>query len=595
MTAPKEPVRATSQRPVVTGRVGVVSSSHYLASIAGLRILDQGGNAFDAAVATGFCLACLMPHMNGLGGECPALLYHAASGAIVAVSGQGESPRASTPEAFRRLGIPLIPGDGWLPFTTPAAVGTYLDILARYGRLTLHEVVAPALELASEGFAVYGPLARALNDNAERFLGAWPSSAATFLVDGEAPRVGETWCNPDWARTVEGLVAAEHDAEDRPRAARIAAARRWFYEGPPARRMAEFARSFAVTDATGEHRTAWFDERDIAAHATRFEEPWTVEFRGFTVAKCGPWTQGPVFLQQLLMIEALERAHPVDDNAEALHRQIEISKLAFADREIFYGDPLMAAIDRDWILSRNRAAARAALVDPGRASADFRPDGWAARRVESAADYPPRNRQPEPPVANHDHDTVHLDVADAEGNVASLTPSGGWFASSPVIPGLGFPLGTRGQMFLLQPGYPNSIAPGKRPRTTLTPGIALAPDGSVLGFGTPGGDGQDQWALQFFLRWAVEGKDLQQAIDEPIWISRHVPSSFYPRSAHPGRVDIEDRVPPETIDRLREMGHDVVTVGPWTHGMMTAVLRRPNGMLEAAASCRRETGYAVGW
>lgn len=582
-------------RPLVTGRTGVVASSHYLASVAGLRILDRGGNAFDAAVATGFCLACLLPHMNGLGGECPALLYRAGSGAVVAVNGQGEAPLAASPDAFRRLGIPLIPGDGWLPFTAPATVAAYLAILARYGRLNLREVLAPALELASEGFSVCGAHTQAAMESAGRFREEWPSSATTFLVSGEAPREGDRWSNPDLARTLEGLAAAEHDAGNRPRGERIAAARRWFYEGPPASRMTDFARSFPVRDAGGEHRTAWFDQRDIAAHATRFEDPWIIGFRGFTVAKCGPWSQGPVLLQQLLMLDALDRARPAQDETDRLHRQIEIAKLALADREIFCGDPPAAAIDRERFLSPERAAARAALVDPARASADFRPEGWPPRRVESALDYPPAGHASEPPAANHDHDTVHLDVADAAGNVASLTPSGGWFASSPVIPGLGFPLGTRGQMFLVQPGYPNSIAPRKRPRTTLSPSIAVAPDGSVLGFGTPGGDGQDQWILQFFLHHAVSGMNLQQAIEEPTWLSRHVPSSFFPRSAHPGRVDIEDRVPSEIVDRLRAMGHDVVTVASWAHGMPAAVRHRPDGTLEAAASCRRETGYAIAW
>jgi gamma-glutamyltranspeptidase/glutathione hydrolase len=311
------------------------------------------------------------------------------------------------------------------------------------------------------------------------------------------------------------------------------------------------------------------------------EKPVSVEYRGLRVHKCGPWSQGPVFLQQLRLLEKYDLRGLGHNSANYIHLLTEASKLAFADREKYYGDPLFTHVPVRMLLSRSYAAKRRKLINGKRASLRLRLGAITEVRMADRSEF--------------DGDTTHLDVADSEGNMVSVTPSGGWIWSSPVIEGLGFPLSTRGQMFSLDEAHPNCIAPRKRPRTTLSPTLVTLNRRPYMAFGTPGGDQQDQWTLQFFLNFVEFGMDLQSAIDAPTFHNAHFPSSFYPREAEPGRLYVEGRIPPPLRKELTRRGHRVVVEGDWANGRVTAVrFDRENGTIEAAASSRYQTAYAMG-
>lgn len=573
-------------RPVIAGRHGVVTAGHYLAATAGMRILQHGGNAIDAGVAMGFCLAVLEPQSNGIGGESPILIHHARSGRTVAVNGQGVAPAAATLAWFQERGIGLIPGDGLLGATVPSQVENWITALEEFGTLSLAEVLAPALELAEEGYPVYHQLRRAIQANERRYREEWPGSAAIYLPEGRVPEWGELLRNPDWAQTFGGLARAEQEARHRGRSAGLAAARDHFYAGPVAERIAQFCRDERFRDATGELHGGLLAYADLAGFRARVEAPATYEYRGLLVHKCGPWSQGPVFLQQLALLEGYDLATFGHNTPDYIHLWVECAKLAFADREYYYGDPEFVSVPLERLLERGYSAARRALIRHDRASMALRPGDAAPRPLRLVLG----------DERHYSHDTTHLDAIDAEGNMIAATPSGGWIPSSPVIPGLGFPLGTRGQMFSLDPGHPNVLAPGKRPRTTLTPSLVLRAGRPWMVFGTPGGDQQDQWTLQFFLNVVDFGMGLQQALDAPTFHTEHFPSSFYPRAQHAGRVVVEDRIPQETRHMLQALGHDVRTTGAWANGRVLAICRNEQRqIILGGASPRGETGYAVGW
>jgi len=579
-------------RPTLQGTFGMVAGGHYLASLAGYRMLERGGNAVDAGVAAGFCLALLEPNNNGLGGEVPLLVYMADEQRVHAISGQGPAPAAATIAHFRGLGLDLIPGDGLLPACVPAQVDAFIRALSRFGTMTLCDVLEPAIALAEDGFAVYPGLAESLEANADRFRSEWPSSAALYLAGGKPPPPGAMLRNPDWARTLKALCEAEVADRQRGRERALQAARDCFYRGEIAQRLAEFATGSEFPDVSGRPHRGLLTAEDLAAYAGRIEKPVRAAFAGYMVHKCGPWTQGPVFLQQLKLLQGFDLAGLGHNSADALHVIIECAKLAFADREAYYADPDFVAVPLERLLSEEYAAVRRGLVDLRQASLELRPG-------EVGAGPPPAGQAAGPPAAGMaPGDTTHLDAVDRWGNMLAATPSGGWFTSSPVVPGLGFPLGTRAQMFHLDDRHPERLEPGKRPSTTLTPTIAL-PDGPSRGprlaFGTPGGDAQDQWTLQFFLNVVVYGMDLQAAVDAPTVHTAHVPSSFYPHDAYPGRAHVEARVPSGVLEALRARRHEVVVDEPWSHGKVCVVaFDQASRLLQAAASPRGLIGYAVG-
>jgi gamma-glutamyltranspeptidase/glutathione hydrolase len=574
-------------RPVVMGRRGVISSGHYLASAAGLRMFARGGNAVDAAVAAGLALAVLKPQDNGIGGEAPMLVYDPRSRRTVAINGQGTAPARATIDWFRSQGISLIPGNGLLAATVPAAFDAWITVLAEFGTLSLGQVMEPALEMAADGFAMYPGLHNRIIRQEARFRAEWPTTAAVYLPGGRVPAIGDRFCQPDWAasmgQTVEAEALALRAGADRRSA--LQAARDVFYRGPIARAIARFAAETEVVDQTGVAHRGLIAYEDLAGFLTRIEAPVTTGYRGLTVHKCGPWSQGPVFLQQLNLLEGYDLPALGHNSPAYIHTVIEAAKLAFADRDVYYGDPLFARVPLDRLLSREYAAERRRLIDPARASLTIRPGEIDTSGVSPSDD-----------GREHRRDTTHLDAVDADGLMISATPSGGWMPSSPVVEGLGFPLGTRAQMFWLDPAHPDALAPGKRPCTTLTPSLVTRDGAPHLVFGTPGGDQQDQWTLQFFLNVVEFGMDLQAAIDAPTFHTDHFPASFYPRETALGSLTLEGRIPQAVSDELARLGHRITVADDWVHGQVCAVRFDPaSGRIEGAASPRRPEAYAIGY
>jgi gamma-glutamyltranspeptidase/glutathione hydrolase len=550
-----------------------------LATTAGFEILLAGGNAFDVAAAVGLALHVVEPHMNGIAGEAPVLLYSAKERKVFAISGQGTAPKRATPQFFKEIGIDMIPGDGLLPATVPASFDVWIALLTRFGTMSLRQVIAPAIRLAERGFPIYPTLHRNIQSNASMFLKQWPSTARIYLPNRRVPDTGQVLIQQDLADTLRKLAAAEKKGgKNRKRA--LNAARDLFYSGSIARRIVEFASNNPVSDATSKPHIGLLALTDFADYETRVEESVKSDFRGLTVHKCGPWSQGPVFLQQVRLLEAYPLARMGHNSSDYIHLVTEASKLAFADRERFYGDPLFTEVPLSKLISRDYAKERRKLIDMKKASLDLEPGVLSRERSRA-------------PIFHGD--TTHLDVVDSQGNMISVTPSGGWIYSSPVIDGLGFPLGTRGQMFSLDESHPNCIAPGKRPRTTLTPTLVTKNGRPFMAFGTPGGDQQDQWTLQFFLNFVEFGMNLQAAIDAPTFHHSHFPSSFYPREAHPGVLYLEGRIPQMVRNDLGRRGHRIVVEGDWVNGRVTAVhYDWERKVLSAAASSRYQTPYALG-
>ncbi len=581
----------SATRPIIRGRSLVVACGHYLAAASGMRMHALGGNAFDAGVAMVFAQSVLEFQSFGFGGEVPILLYDAHARQVAVIDGNTRAPAAATIEWFRTRGITLIPGDGFLAAGVCAVPDALITVLDRYGRLTLEQVLGPAIELASGGFPMYEGMLRSIVENEAR-LRDWPTSTALFLPGGLLPALGDTWRNPDLARTFERLVDAERAARSLGRSAALGAARDCFYRGPIAREIVAYQRETEIRDANGVVSSGLLTEDDFTEFRGRVESPVSFTYRGYEVHKCGPWSQGPVFLQQLALLEGLDLRALGHNSADYIHTVIEATKLAMADRERYYGDPDFVDVPLRGLLSKAYADARRALIDPGVASAELRPGD----------PYPFEGRTAPPnhvPVEGRawSGGTTGTRAVDADGNMFSATPSGGWFRSSPVIPGLGFSLGTRIQMFWLHdPAHPGALAPRKRPRTTLTPSLVTREARPHLVFGTPGGDQQDQWTLQFFLNMVDFGMDVQDAIDAPSFHTSHMPSSFYPRQAKPKELVIERRVPETVLDELRARGHEIRVTGDWSLNYTTAIRYDPERrLIEGGASSRGERNYAIGW
>jgi gamma-glutamyltranspeptidase/glutathione hydrolase len=595
-------------RPELRGSFGMVSSTHWLASATGMAVLERGGNAFDAAVAAGFVLQVVEPHLNGPGGEVPILAAPAGAGRVLVVNGQGPVPAAATIGRFAELGLDLVPGTGLLPACVPGAFAAWMLLLRDHGTLAPRDVLEPAIGYAEAGFPAVPRIGAAIGAVASMFRDEWPSSAEVWLAGG-VPAPGARMRNPALAATWRRLLD-EAEAASSTRDGQIEAALAAFYEGFVAEAIDRFLATAEVLDVSGRRHRGLLTGDDLTGWRAAVEEPVAVDHHGWTVCKTGPWGQGPVFLQQLRLLEGFDLEGMGLGSAAFIHTVTECAKLAFADREAWYGDPAAYDVPLDGLLDPAYAADRRALV-ADKASLELRPGspGGRAPRLPSIHLGPdaaelltgsegsgePRGGAPVGSGEPTFGDTCHIDVIDRHGNLVAATPSGGWLQSSPVVPGLGFCLGTRAQMFWLEEGLAASLRPGARPRTTLSPSLALRDGEPVLAFGTPGGDGQDQWSLQFFLAHARAGLDLQEAVDAPSFLSEHFPSSFWPRRADPGRLVVEARHDPEVVDDLRARGHLVELTDPWSLGRTCAAGRDPaTGFLVAAANPRGRQAYAVG-
>jgi gamma-glutamyltranspeptidase / glutathione hydrolase len=551
-------------RPELRGTFGMVASTHWLASAVGMGVLERGGNAFDAAVAAGFTLQVVEPHLNGPGGEVPAIFYAVGRGKPLVLCGQGVAPAAATIDHFRELGHDLIPGTGPLAACVPGAFGGWLLLLQEYGTWSLADVLAFAIHYAEDGFPV-APGMRAAIVREEKAVAGWPSSRDLYLPP---PEVGAQFRNPVLAAGYRRIV---EESSGGLRTDEIERARQLFYEGFVADEIDRFCAE----------EGGLLTRADLTSWRATIEAPATYDYAGLTVCKTQAWGSGPVALQQLALLAGFDVAGLSE--AELVHVVIECAKLAFADRDALYGDVDDVPLER--LLSREYNDERRALVTD-EASGDYLPGlGQLPTLVEAV----PLAGTGEPTRG----DTVHLDVADKDGNMVSATPSGGWLYGSPVIPALGWPLGTRAQMFWLEEGLPSSLRPGARPRTTLSPGLALREGRPWLAWGTPGGDQQEQWAFHVFLRHVQRGLNLQEAIDAPEFNTDHLISSFYPRGFVRKSLDLEGRFAEEVVDELRARGHDVRVMPDWSLGRVTAV-ESEAGQLRAAANPRGMQGYAVG-
>jgi gamma-glutamyltranspeptidase/glutathione hydrolase len=592
-------------RPTLQGTFGMVSSTHYLASQSAMAVLERGGNAYDAAVAAGFVLHVVEPHLNGPAGEVPIILAPA-GGEVQVLCGQGVAPAGATVAHYRdTLGLGLVPGTGPLAAAVPGAFDAWMLLLRDHGTMHLADVLSYAIGYARDGHAPVERVGETVETVRELFETEWPSSAEIYLVDGRAPQPGELLRNPRLAATWERLVAEAEESGGPGREARIEAARRIWREGFVAEALVRQS-ARPTMDTSGTRHTGTLTLADLASWEATYEAPARHDWRGWTLCKAGGWSQGPAFLQQLAL---LPDELPAYGSADYVHLLVEGCKLAMADREAWYGDA--ADVPVDALLSAGYNAARRALIDPGKASYELRPGSplGAAPRLSAHTREPATDPDAagagagEPTVQTNGAtrgDTCHLDIVDRWGNMIAATPSGGWLQSNPVVPELGFPLGTRLQMTWLEEGLPNTLTPGRRPRTTLTPSLALRDGEPVMAFGTPGGDQQDQWQVHFFLAVALRapvrgGLDLQGAIDAPNWHTEAFPGSFYPRTMTPGALTVEGRTDPETVAELRRRGHAVTVGGDWSEGRLCAVARDPRtGVLSAAANPRGMQGYAVG-
>ena len=599
-------------RPEIRGTFGVVATTHWLASSVAMGILEKGGNAFDAAVGAAFTLQVVEPHLNGPLGEAPILAYSAKHRRADMICGQGVAPQAATIALYRGLGLELIPGTGLLTATVPGAFDAWALLLRDWGTMPLAELIEPALGYAENGYPLVPRIRDTIMTVAELFRREWTSSAAVYLPGGNPPPAGRLFRNQALAATYR-RVLAEAEAGGGSREQRIERARDAWYRGFVAEAIDRFCRIQEVFDASGRHHHGVLTADDMARWQAPVEAPLTYDYRGHTVVKGGPWGQAPVMLQQLALLKGydLDGLDPV--GPDFVHIVTECAKLAYADREAWYGDPDFVDVPMATLLSPEYNDARRRLVGDG-ASLDLRPgrpDGREPYVLIGGRDAPAAAGVGEPtvgPIAGIGEpttsemgvvagDTCHLDIIDRWGNMVSATPSGGWLQSSPVIPELGFCLGTRLQIAWLDERAASALAPGKRPRSTLSPTLALKDGEPWMAFGTPGGDGQDQWSTQLFLHHVHHRMNLQEAIDCPEFNSEHAPSSFYPRGADPGSLVLEGRFPEATRRALAKRGHRVRVGEIWSGGRLTACAREttPEGtILKAGANPRGMQTYAVG-
>jgi gamma-glutamyltranspeptidase/glutathione hydrolase len=479
-------------------------------------------------------------------------------------------------------------------------------MLRDHGTLSVREVLRYAIGYADGGYPIVPAISRWIREMEPLFREEWTESAKVYLADG-VPHPGSLLRNPLLAATYRRIV---HEAEaaggDRER--QIEGAQKAFYEGFLAEAIDRYVAEAEVMDITGHRHRGFLRGEDLAAWRATAEEPLTLDYRGYTLCKAATWSQGAVLLQQLALLEAFDIRRMELLAAEHIHTVVECAKLALADREAWYGDPEFAPVPVPDLLSTGYAGARRRLVGE-RASLQMRPGSPGGKQPrlprippglapapghwgEASLALLEGRARPAPRAAG---DTCHIDVVDRHGNMVACTPSGGWLQSSPCLPGLGFCLNTRGQQFNMTAGHPNALHPGKRPRTTLSPSLALRWGEPYLAFGTPGGDQQDQWSLNFFIAHIDFGLNLQEAMDAPMFHTTHVPSSFYPHAAFPGQLRTEDRLNPGVVTELRQRGHDVQLQEGWSLGRLCAVGRdAERGLLKAGANPRLMQGYAVG-
>ena len=591
-------------RPEIRGTFGVVSTTHWIASAVAMSMLERGGNAFDAAVAAGFTLQIVEPHLVGPGGDVPMILQPAGDDAPKVLCGQAISPAGATLEAYQNLGLKLVPGTGMLSSVVPGSFDGWMLLLRDHGTMSLRDVLEPAIGYAETGYPLLFRAAAAIHAMADFFRDEWPTSAAVWLPGGKAPSPNQMMRVPSIAEAYKRILS-EAESAGGDREAQIEAARKTFYEGFVAEAIDRFYATTEAMDSTGRRHKGFLTGEDMAGWRASFEEPVSYDYGGVTVHKTGPWGQGPMLLQALALLKGtgLEDMDPV--GGDFVHTVVEAIKLAAADRDAYYADPNVADVPLETLLSDAYNDKRRALIGQD-ASAELRPGDalpdWETRRdallelegcetgIEVGAGEPTFADLPE----FAEGDTVHIDVVDRWGNMIAATPSGGWLQSAPAIPELGFNISTRMQMAWLDDRLPGVMRPRTRPRTTLTPTFVTRDGQPYLALGTPGGDQQDQWSLITLLRIVHGTRNLQAAIDTPLFNTKHMIGSFYPRTFMPRHVMIEGRFGAEILDDLRGRGHDLSVEDDWALGRLCMVGRTRSGVLRGAATPRLMQAYAIG-
>ena len=596
------PPPSFTTRPTLEGHFGMAASTHWLATATSQAVLERGGNAFDAAVAGAFVLHVVEPHLNGPGGDMTGIFATAADPSRPQVMmGQGPAPAAATIEHFRSEGLDMVPGSGALAAAVPGAVDSWFNLLEHHGTWELADVLEFAIDYADNGHPILARAAGAIEKVSELFTEHWPTSVTQWMPEGSIPEAGELVFNHVYADVLRRLIAAGDGAATREE--RIRAARKEWKSGYVAKAIADFITT-AHRHSTGSDHAGVMTLEDISGFDAGFEDPVTIDFRGYQVAKIGAWGQGPALLQTLKILEGFDDDRLDPSTEIGAHTILEALKLAMADRDTYYGD---VDVDLDWLLSDSYAASRRELITE-QASSEFRPglgrDGAApvftTPLISEGADKEALIKAGigEPTVQKNgvnNGDTCHLDVVDRWGNMISATPSGGWLQSSPTVPGLGFCLGTRLQMMWLDEAAPSALRPGRRPRTTLTPTLISKDGQPLIALGSPGGDQQEQWQLLLILRMLVGGYRAQEAIDAPALHTTSLAGSFWPRTWVPGGAVVEDRLGEDVINGLINRGHDVTRAGEWELGRLSCVTRDPaTGRLSAGANPRGAQGYAAG-
>ena len=579
----------STYRPAVMGVTHVVSSGHYLAASAGYRILEEGGNAIDAGIASGIAINVVLPHWTSFGGVAPIILHHAQKNETVTISGLGRWPKAASIEYFETTHNGDIP-EGLPRTVTPSAADAWLTALELYGTMTFEQVVTPALQLAEDGFPVHRSLHRAYASVVDNWTqdpnsgDPWRSTREVFLPGDRVPDMGQVLVQKDLANTFRRMIDVEHANASRGREGAIQSVRNFFYKGAIAEEMVRFCQ---------EHGGLLTME-DLASFRAKIEQPASGSYKGVDVYTCGPWCQGPVVIETLHLLEGFDLSGMGHNSPDYIHVVLEALKLAFSDRHAFYGDPDFVEVPMDGLMSKEYAARRRDSIDMSRASPEMPPPGdpWAyqmGKRAEIAAP------QPVPSPGGLDMDTSYTCVVDRWGNAFSATPSDS-FGTSPLVPGLGFLVSSRGSQTWLDREHPCALAPGKRPRLTPNPAMAFR-DGKVwMPFGTPGGDVQCQAMVQMFLNMVEFGMDPQEAIEEPRVSTWSFPGSFWPHAYNPGLVGIEGRIPSESVSELERRGHHVEVWDQWSTrtGNLNAIeIDRQRGILRAGADARHEA-YAIG-
>lgn len=559
-----------SYRPAIRGTRHMVVTEHYAASHAAFTVLEAGGNAIDAGCAAGIALGVLKPDLVSAAGVAPIVLYEKKSDTVFTIAGLGHWPKLTDPRVFiEEFGGKIPPGI--LRTVVPAAPDAWITALARFGTLTFGEVARSAIRFASEGFPVYpffSEILRLFGDGYNR----WPASRALYLPNGRVPEVGEIFHNKDLGRSLQYIADEERAASSNGRLAGLQAARDAFYRGDLAAAFVDYHLA----------QGGWLRHDDLADFQSEVERATTVDWNGISVFACGPWCQGPVLLQILNLIDPGTLRALGHNSAAYVHLLTEAIKLAFSDRERYYGDPRHVAVPLQHLLSSAYAHERRRLIDGARAWPGMPPPGDA-----------PRPASGDPPMAK---DTTYICVVDAEGNVFSSSPSDTTF-DGPVIPGTGLCLSTRGAQSWARPDHPSSVAPGKRPRLTPAPALAIRKGEWAMPFGTPGGDIQQQSMLQVFLNVALWGMDPQVAVEAPRFASYSFPDSFEPHDYFPRRLQVESRIPAAVRASLQGLGHDVVDWPDWSYragAVCTILADRRTGILVGGADPRRP-GYALGW